>query len=131
MGFHYVVRDGTRIIQERNNFQKRKINENLLLSCISQKLDDRMQDRNNSTPLDKIRKQAILEAFRREVGQDSRQLGDFWKVYRNVMKSVDFYALKEVFDFAEFRTTRYLRECLQEQIKGIFGFNTLNRMSYP
>merc|ERR1712098_20669 len=65
MGFHYVHsdgtyyvhRDGTRIKPKRNNFQKRKINATLLLSCISQKLDDRMQD---SSDFDKLVKQAIL-----------------------------------------------------------------------
>jgi len=82
----------------------------------------------------RVLKQTILGAFKREIGQGSRQLGDFWKVYRNVMKRIDFDALKEIFDFGEFTTTRCLCECLQEQVEGILYMMkifTLYEMMYP
>jgi hypothetical protein len=83
MGFQYVHRDGTRIQQERNDFQRRNINATLLLSCLSQKLE--------LWSTLTLAKQVILGAFITEVGQGSRELGDFWKVYRNVMKSSKNY----------------------------------------
>merc|ERR1712000_782917 len=92
---------------------------------------------------DRRLKQAILDALGKDGVEGSRQLGEFWKVYRNVMKSVDFYALKRKYGFNDYLQryaknyffTRYLQECLQEQMyfftcKEIFAFSTLE-MSYP
>merc|ERR1712098_700104 len=105
-------------------------------------LDERMQVRTESFLFDEHLKREILQTLRKEVGQGSLQLEDFWNIYKNVMKSVDFYALKEKFGFDEhlqrysksYFFPRYLRECLQEQIirdEGIFALSTLERMSYP
>merc|ERR1712098_485949 len=141
MGFEYVYRDGTRMTQQRDNFQSTMINATSLVTCVTDKLDERMMVHMTSFFFDRRLKQAVLEALRKEIGRESRQLGEFWRVYRNVMKSIDFYALKEKYDFDDYLQryskniffTRYLRECLQQQIitdGEIFGFSTLE-MIYP
>jgi predicted acetyltransferase len=75
------------------------------------------------------------------MGPENCQLEDFWKIYRNVLKKVDFYVLQKKFGFDEFLQrhaktncfTDCLSECLQEQIgKNVrFEFSMYNKMSYP
>merc|ERR1712098_240463 len=114
------------------------------LNCVSQRLNERMKVRSQSFLFDENLKEAILKVLKAEIGPKNRQLEDFWEMYRNVIKRVDFYALLEEFDFEEYLQryaktyffTRYLRECLQEQIikdeKLLgFGFGLLDRMIYP
>jgi len=143
LGFHYVNTDGTRMTQERRLLLlnlKTKIEASVLLSCVSRKLDARALIRSQSILVDEQRvrnesiKQGLLGALGTKVGQGSRNLEDFWKIYRNVLKSDEFYALQETFNFKKHIFTRFLRECLLEQInidEKIFGFSEFDRMRYP
>merc|ERR1712098_1028715 len=141
MGFHYVHKDGTKMTAGRENFQKTEIDVLMFLECILQKLNQRMQMYAESFLFDetfyKI-KGEIVDALRAEIGSENRKLEDFWKIYRNVMKSVDFHALQETLQFDEnlqqdsktYFFTRYFRECLQEQIT-TSEFSAYDSMRYP
>lgn len=141
MGFHYVHKDGTKIIKERKNYQKFNINASIFLACIWKKLNEQMWITSGSFVIDRHLKKGILEALETQIGSEIYQLEDFWNIYRNVMKRVDFYALQEKFGFDEdlqrhakiYCFTRFFRECLQEQIaKDIrLEFSMYEQMRYP
>merc|ERR1712098_159068 len=138
MGFHYVYKDGTRMTKERKNFQQSEVNVMMFLNCVLQKLNQRMNMCAKSFLFDQHLKTGIVNALRAEVGSANRKLEDFWKIYRNVMKNVDFHAFQEKFKFCEhlqrysktYFFTQYFRECLQQQII-TSEFSAFNRMSYP
>merc|ERR1712098_614833 len=111
------------------------------LNCVLQKLNQRMETCIGSFLFDEHLKEGIADALRAEVGLENRSLEDFWKIYRNVIKTVDFHSLQEKYKFDEHLQrcaktngfTKYFRRCLQEQILSPMSseFSTLNRMSYP
>lgn len=134
LGFHYNSEIA------RKNFQKFEIDAILLLTCVSKRMEVPMQVGRFSFVFDEHLKRGLLGALRTEVGHGIRLLEDFWRIYRNVMKNVDFHDLLKTFNFDEhlqrcaktYFFTKHLRKCLREQIEDeIFEFSRFDRMSYP
>lgn len=134
LGFHYHSEI------ERKNFQKVEIDTILLFSCLSKRMEVPMQVGRYSFVFDVHLKRGLLDALRTEIGHGIRLMEDFWRIYRSVIKSVDFHDLLKSFDFDEhlqrcaktYFFTKYLRKCLQEQMdEDTFEFSKLDRMSYP
>merc|ERR1712098_151834 len=126
LGFHYHSEI------ERKNFQKAEIDVIQLLSCVSKWMEAPMQVGRFSFLFDEHLKRGLLGALRTEVGHGIRMLKDFWRIYRNVIKNVDFIGEYLQRCAKTYFFTKYLRKCLGDQIdEEISEFSKLERMSYP